>query len=143
MATVIFWEKPGCKGNAKQKAILLASGHQLDVRNLLTERWDEPTLRLFFGSKAVSVCFNPSNPQIKSGQLDPKSLSQEEALKLMVAEPLLIVRPLMQVGDQYVAGFDVDEVDAWIGLKGQTLTGEDPRNCPCVTNVCDPVDTLK
>jgi hypothetical protein len=41
MAKVIFYEKPGCANNARQKALLAASGHQLDVRNLLTEPWTE------------------------------------------------------------------------------------------------------
>lgn len=44
MATAIFWEKPGCQGNARQKEILLASGHELDVRDLLTEPWTESCL---------------------------------------------------------------------------------------------------
>ena len=35
MAKIIFYEKPGCGGNARQKALLLASGHELEVRNLL------------------------------------------------------------------------------------------------------------
>jgi len=37
MARIIFWEKPGCQGNARQKEILLASGHELEVRDLLAE----------------------------------------------------------------------------------------------------------
>jgi len=39
MAQIIFWEKPGCKGNSRQKETLLASGHEIDVRNILTEAW--------------------------------------------------------------------------------------------------------
>ena len=35
MADVIFWEKPGCAGNARQKALLAAAGHRLKVRDLL------------------------------------------------------------------------------------------------------------
>ena len=64
MAKVIFWEKPGCRGNAKQKEILIASGHELDVRNLLTEVWTAEKLRAFFGERPVPEWFNPSNPQL-------------------------------------------------------------------------------
>ena len=39
MAHVTFWGKPGCVGNARQMAVLRASGHVLDVRNLLAEAW--------------------------------------------------------------------------------------------------------
>ena len=44
MAAIVFWEKPGCQGNAKQKDIMRASGHELEVRDLLTgsEKGDRP-----------------------------------------------------------------------------------------------------
>jgi nitrogenase-associated protein len=57
MARVVFWEKPGCAGNARQKALLFASGHKLDVRNLLTEPWDAARLRSFFGARPVANWF--------------------------------------------------------------------------------------
>ena len=37
MATVIFYEKPGCVGNAKQKRLLADAGHEVVPRDLLTE----------------------------------------------------------------------------------------------------------
>lgn len=133
MAKVIFWEKPGCKGNAKQKEILLASGHELDVRNLLTEAWTEETLAMFFGKRPVAEWFNPTNPQVKSGEIVPGQVKAEDALRMMVAEPLLIVRPLMQVGNERLAGFQVDQVHNWIGLQLDSVGERDPQNCPCVT----------
>ncbi len=111
MAQVIFWEKPGCQGNRRQKEILLASGHQLEVRDLLTEAWDSTTLAKFFGPRPVREWFNPSNPRIKSGELDPATVPAADALRMMVEEPLLIVRPLMQVGDQRLAVENVDMLD--------------------------------
>lgn len=132
MAKIIFWEKPGCKGNSKQKEILLASGHQLDVRNLLTESWREAELANFFGTRPVTDWFNYTNPKIKSGELDPKQVSAEDALQMMVNEPLLIVRPLMQVGNERLAGFEVQEVHNWIGLELDSVGERDPKNCPCV-----------
>ncbi len=137
MAKVIFWEKPGCKGNSKQKEILLASGHELDVRNLLTENWTEELLTQFFGNRPVSDWFNISNPQVKAGEIDIRQVAAEQALKMMVTEPLLIVRPLMQVGNQRLAGFDVEQVHNWIGLKLESVGERDPKNCPCVTIACD------
>lgn len=133
MACVMFWEKPGCKGNEKQKDILLASGHLLVVRNLLTEPWTVEVLQRFFGSRPVTEWFNPSNPQVKSGELRPTELAPDVALRMMVAEPLLIVRPLMQVGDQRLAGFDVEQVHNWIGLELESIGPRNPQHCPCVT----------
>jgi nitrogenase-associated protein len=133
MASIIFWEKPGCKGNLRQKEILLASGHQLDVRNLLTEVWTPASLALFFGERPVTEWFNPSNPKVKAGEIDPATLSADAALAMMVQEPLLIVRPLLQVGEQRLAGFDVQQVHNWIGLSLNTIGPRDPKNCPCVS----------
>ena len=135
MAKIIFWEKPGCKGNSRQKQILLASGHELEVRNLLTETWTTETLRLFFGERPTSEWFNPTNPQVKSGELVPAEIAAEDALAMMVTEPLLIVRPLLQVGQQRLAGFDVQQVHNWIGLALDSISQRDPKNCPCVTTV--------
>ncbi|MGE5261555.1 MAG: ArsC/Spx/MgsR family protein [Actinomycetota bacterium] len=116
MARVIFYEKPGCGGNARQKALLIASGHELDVRNLLAEPWTASRLRPYFGSKPVRDWFNASSPRVKSGEIRPEALSEEAALALMVADPLLIRHPLMQVGARREAGFDQAVVDAWISL---------------------------
>lgn len=133
MATVIFWEKPGCQGNARQKEILRASGHELDVRDLLSEPWTESSLARFFGERPVAEWFNPAHPKVKSGEVVPERYDWQEALRLMVAEPLFIVRPLLQVGEERLAGFDVDQVHNWIGLALASVGERDPRNCPCVT----------
>jgi len=133
MARIIFWEKPGCKGNTRQKEILLASGHELEVLDLLSEPWTQETLAKFFGERPVAEWFNPSNPRVKSGELDPAAIGAGEALTMMVAEPLLIVRPLMQVGQERLAGFEVQQVHNWIGLALDSVGPRDPKNCPCVT----------
>jgi nitrogenase-associated protein len=117
MAKVVFWEKPGCANNARQKALLAASGHELDVRNLLTEAWTAPALQRFFGARPVAAWFNPASPRIKSGEIRPDGVSAPDALAMMLADPVLIRRPLMQVGDRCESGFDSDAVDTWIGLQ--------------------------
>ena len=138
MPTVIFYEKPGCINNTKQKALLSAAGHIVDARNLLTEPWTPERLRQFFGDRPIAQCFNPTAPAIKSGQVQPDRVDAETALALMVQDPLLIRRPLMQVGDRCEAGFDKDVVDQWIGLraineeqeKRDRLLRQDLETCP-------------
>ncbi len=129
MAHVIFWEKPGCAGNARQKALLLASGHTLDVRNLLREPWTAERLRCFFGARPVHEWFNVSSPRVKSGEVRPLELSGEAALALMLADPLLIRRPLMESGGCRETGFEPGRVGAWIGLAETPVpvTGACPR----------------
>ncbi|MGJ0503714.1 MAG: ArsC/Spx/MgsR family protein [Methylocystis sp.] len=125
MAHVIFYEKPGCAGNAQQKALLRASGHELEVRNLLTEPWSSSSLRPYFGAKPVREWFNASSPRIKSGEVDPDKVTPQQALVMMIVDPLLIRRPLMRIGDHCEAGFDSAAVDQWIGLKRTDETVSD------------------
>ncbi|SOC11563.1 ArsC/Spx/MgsR family protein [Rhodobacter maris] len=124
---VIFWEKPGCVGNARQKAVLEAAGHRLEVRDLLRAPWTAQSLRPFFGARPVAEWFNAAAPRVRSSELRPDSLTEAEALALMLDDPLLIRRPLMQVGEDRRAGFETAQVAAWIGL--------DP-GAPSVNDAC-------
>jgi nitrogenase-associated protein len=129
MATVYFYEKPGCINNTRQKKLLVAAGHQVVALNLLTEAWKPERLRAFFGTSAVRDWFNYSAPAIKLGEIDPDSLTEPEALALMLENPLLIRRPLMQVDDRLMSGFDQQAMDNWIGLKEIELA-LDLESCP-------------
>jgi nitrogenase-associated protein len=129
MATVYFYEKAGCINNTRQKKLLAAAGHQVVAKNLLTEAWQPERLRSFFGDLAVRDWFNYSAPVIKHGEIEPDKLTEQEALALMLENPLLIRRPLMQVGDGLMAGFDQQAVDNWIGLTEIEATS-DLESCP-------------
>ena len=129
MATVTFYEKPGCINNTRQKKLLAAAGHLVVAKNLLTESWKPDRLRAFFGELAVQDWFNYSAPAIKYGEIEPDKLTEQEALTLMLENPLLIRRPLMQVGDSLMAGFDQQTVDNWIGLQRIEVTS-DLESCP-------------
>ena len=52
MATIVFFEKPGCAANARQKQQLERAGHTVVARSLLTEPWTAERLRGFFGDVA-------------------------------------------------------------------------------------------
>ncbi len=129
MATVYFYEKPGCVSNTRQKKMLAAAGHKVIAKNLLTEAWQAEQLRAFFGKLPVTNWFNYSAPMIKLGHVQPELLSEAQALALMVDTPLLIRRPLMQVGHERLAGFDQELVDSWIGLTEVKLE-HDLEACP-------------
>ncbi|SMF97525.1 nitrogenase-associated protein [Methylomagnum ishizawai] len=116
MATIVFYEKPGCGNNTRQKNLLAEAGHELIVRNLLTTPWTVETLRPFFGGRPVAEWFNRAAPRVKAGEVVPENLDETEALALMLKDPLLIRRPLMQVGEAREVGFDPGKVAAWIGL---------------------------
>lgn len=127
MTQVTFWEKPGCEGNARQQAILVAAGHRLIVKNILEERWDAATLRAFFGDLPVAHWFNRAAVEVKTGEIVPEDFDADTALALMVANPLMIRRPLMQAADgSRHVGFVLEAVESWIGL-GDAWPTEVPR----------------
>lgn len=117
MAHVIFFEKTGCAGNARQKQLLAASGHEVLARDLRNKVWTNLALLEFFIGLPVAQWFNPSAPAIKSGDIVPAELDEPTALALLRDNPLLIRRPLLQVGDERKVGFDATAIHAWIGLK--------------------------
>lgn len=107
---IVFYEKPFCAANAKQKQILRSSGCTLIERNLLEHGLDADALRSFMGDTKVTDWFNPAAPAIKNGEIVPETLDEEAALELLMGNPILIRRPLMVIGSEKLCGFDADKV---------------------------------
>ncbi|MCH9812912.1 MAG: arsenate reductase family protein [Epsilonproteobacteria bacterium] len=105
-SVVIFYEKPGCATNHKQKKLLQAHGCTLEVKNLLETKFSPETLISFFAPLRVDQWFNPNAPQIKNGSIDPQKMSAEQAILAMKKEPILIKRPLLKIKGQSLCGFD-------------------------------------
>lgn len=107
---VVFYEKPFCAANAKQKQILRQSGCTLIERNLLEHGLDAEALRSFMGDNKVEDWFNPAAPAIKNGEIFPETLDEASAMELLMANPILIRRPLMVIGSEKLCGFDEKKV---------------------------------
>jgi nitrogenase-associated protein len=93
MTHVVFYEKPGCGGNAKQKAWLESAGHTLDVRSLLAWPWTADSLLAFLAPLPVAEWFNRAAPRVKSGEVVPEQLDRDTALALLLAEPCSSAAP--------------------------------------------------
>ncbi len=119
MSKVIFYEKPGCINNTKQKKWLKLAGHEVAEYSILTHSWTQDELKRFFAGKNIADCFNTTAPVIKSGQLNYTALSEEEALEMMIKDPILIKRPLIIVEGEYLQGFDKVYLDKLIGLSAE------------------------
>ena len=115
MATIQFYQKPGCATNARQKRMLEAAGHIVNARSLLTELWTAAALLGFFGSTPVASWFNPAAPRVKSGEILPAKLDAASAIVLMLDDPLLIRRPLVEADGERCAGFDREPVTSLLG----------------------------
>ena len=128
MADIIFYEKPGCINNARQKKILREAGHKVDARNLLTEPWTAARLLAFFNGLPVDAWFNQSAPAVKSGEINPDALSAEQAIRCMLGNPLLIRRPLMEIGFRKIVGFEARQVSDLI--YETSVLRDDMEVCP-------------
>ncbi|MBC7163023.1 MAG: hypothetical protein H5U26_13085 [Immundisolibacter sp.] len=114
---VNFYEKPGCANNTRQKRLLEAAGCQVLAHDLLREPWTTERLRAFFGDRPVAQWFNRAAPRVKSGAVRPDDLDATTALALLLAEPLLIRRPLIEVAGWRTVGFDAAELERQIGVR--------------------------
>ena len=119
MTAIVFYQKPGCRTNARQKQMLEAAGHAVTAKSLLTEPWTDERLRGFFGSMPVARWFNPAAPRIKSGEIDPAAIDAAAALAFMLADPLLIRRPLLEANGERCAGFDREPVTSLLGAAAE------------------------
>ena len=128
---MIFYEKTGCKGNARQRALLEAHGYSLEVKSILDEPWSAETLRPFFGNLPVAQWFNDKAPEIKSGEVDPVSFDEKGALSIMLEQPILIRRPLIDRAGEKFCGFD-PSVETALGLTapdGDYEACQEPLGC--------------
>jgi nitrogenase-associated protein len=128
MSLVTFYEKPGCSGNARQRALLETAGHTVGVRDLLKTPWTRLALLSFFDGLPVADWFNRNAPAVKNGDIVPEQFDQQTAVALLQADPLLIRRPLLEAEGERRVGFDVGAIDAWIGLPGVAVA-DDPEAC--------------
>lgn len=106
MKIVIFYEKPGCATNAKQKKSLRDADCMVIERNLLEHGMNIEELHTFFKKLPVDQWFNPNAPKIKNGEINPSLMNEMTALNLLIMEPTLIRRPLMVIGNKKLCGFD-------------------------------------
>ncbi|MEJ2592657.1 MAG: ArsC/Spx/MgsR family protein [Candidatus Thiodiazotropha sp.] len=105
MAGLVFYEKPGCVGNAMQQSLLRGQGVRFEVRDLLSQAWSVERLRSYFHGLPVADWFNTSAPRVKSGEIAIHALDEMAALAMMIQDPILIRRPLLELGELKQSGF--------------------------------------
>ncbi|MEJ2140813.1 MAG: ArsC/Spx/MgsR family protein [Gammaproteobacteria bacterium] len=131
MAEIEFFEKPGCINNSRQKKLLVSAGHKVIAKNLLEQDWEPDELAKYFSGMPVSAWFNQSAPSVKNGDITPGNLTEAQAIKAMIKDPILIRRPLIRINSRYKSGFEYREIHEWIGLDGIDVE-EDLESCPRV-----------
>jgi nitrogenase-associated protein len=119
MKVVVFYEKPGCATNAKQKKSIREAGYFVIERDLLNNGLDKETLYDFLKDYPVHEWFNQNAPKVRDKEIDPFAYEKESALKILLEEPLLIKRPLMVIGSKKLCGFDQEQVQKLLQTEFQ------------------------
>ena len=133
MSVIRFFEKPGCINNTKQTKLLAQAGYEVESRNLLTEPWTRERLQEFFNGVPLTERFNRTARLISSGEIIPELLDEEEAYRLMIEEPILIRRPLMEIGKHRVVGFEPERVNQVLALTWDESKSGSLESCPRYT----------
>ncbi|WP_028582672.1 ArsC/Spx/MgsR family protein [Desulfogranum japonicum] len=142
MANIVFFEKPGCINGEKQKKILSDADNKLDCINILQHAWTADKLLPFVIGKSPSTMINHTAPAVKNGQIKPTELSFDEAISLMIADPILIKRPLIIVDNLHIQGFDDSRLSPYQGSWNSSQ--DDVMTCPNLhTLSCDDQKTIK
>jgi nitrogenase-associated protein len=125
MPKIIFYEKPGCAENQKQKLHLAAAGYEIETRDLTAQHWTPAGLRAFFADRPVAEWFDPRASKILSGEIDPASVNPQSALVMMSSDPSLIRSPLLKFDGRCASGLDAEELEFFLAC--QKRQGASPR----------------
>ena len=79
---------------------------ELNERDFFKDGFSEAELRELLGETNPTDVFSWRSPSARKLGLDRETVSADELIRLMVGEPRLIRRPLIQVEGQLVVGTD-------------------------------------
>ena len=84
--------------------MLLQGGVDLKERDFFQDRFSEAELRKLLGDRSPSELFAWRSPSFKALGVAAEDLADEELIRLMLQEPRLIRRPLIQVSEELIVG---------------------------------------
>ena len=93
------------------RASLLQKGLDLEERDFFQDRFSEWELRGLLGGRLPSELFSWKSPSFRRLGVSRDELSEDELVRLMIEEPRLIRRPLIQCADEVLIGTDTDAME--------------------------------
>ena len=90
----------------------MQKGIELYERDFFADRLSEEELRGLIGTRPVSEVFSWKSPSFKKLGLSRDELDDDRLVALMLEEPRLIRRPLIQVGTDLIVGADKAALEA-------------------------------
>ena len=84
--------------------MLSQEGIEVEERDFFKAPFSEDELRALLGDVPPSDVFSWRSPSVKKLGLDKDALTDDDLVRLMVEEPRLVRRPLLEVGGRLVVG---------------------------------------
>ncbi len=95
--------------------MLSQKGLDIEERDFFKNLFSEAELRGFLKGRRASDIFAWRSPSFKALGLEAGSLSDDDLVRLMLQEPRLVRRPLIQIGDELIIGVDTRALERVLG----------------------------
>jgi regulatory protein spx len=118
-----LYYKRGCSSCERARAWLSQHNITLKEREFFKNPLDANEIEELLGPRPVADLLSTRTTEYKARGLDKGNHSEAELLRLMEAEPRLLRRPLVQIGDELLIGFDPQRwaeafgIDAAVGAR--------------------------
>jgi arsenate reductase len=109
--SVEFLQKPSCTTCRKARAYLEQCGFDLHLRDIGKDRLRAEEIENLIGKRDYKAFLNTRNEMYRRKKMKENPPSRAEAIKMIVAEPNLIRRPMIVAGNKIVLGFDRERID--------------------------------
>lgn len=81
-------------------------GIELEERDIFRQPLTEAEIGRILDRVPLQLLVSAKSPQYRALQVKPDGLSRDEAISLLAREPRLLRRPIVEVGDRLIVGFD-------------------------------------
>ena len=98
--------------------MLLQNDIELEERDFFKEPFNEAEIRELASSASIDQLFARRSPSLKQMGKADQELSESEMVELMLQEPKLVRRPLVQLGGRLLVGANIKAVEAALGETG-------------------------
>ena len=116
---MLFIEYPTCSTCRKAKEYLQDAGMELEIRHIVEETPTVEELRAWVKQSGLELkkFFNTSGLKYKSLGLVDKlaDMSEEEQLKLLASDGMLVKRPILVDGTRVITGFKPEAWEEFLG----------------------------
>ncbi len=93
----------------------MQEGVELEERDFFADPLSDQELRDLIGNRPASQVFSWNSPSFKKLGVTRDGLDDDRLIQLMLDEPRLIRRPLVQVGGEVFVGTDKEAMERALG----------------------------